>query len=479
VPRLTFIVPFLLSLLSAPALAAVTVKHGDTLYSVSQRSGVSVARLRAINGLSGTTIHIGQILKASWGTATASPNRRAALTGQAPVKPHTAVTSRPVKRATAQTPALNSPPLKTQVRRAQALPTRPTRLTGRYTVRPGDTLSKLSKRSGVSVSTLQRSNHLRGTLLRVGQRLSLSPSTPVTTARPTTESRTVFAYSTVGKLDTFKTLSRVAQRSAQLSPAQFMKLNKLASPWVYPGMKLLMPRRVSVPIPPAPQGARASLQSRTVLGIPVKVVRVNLRYRNVLVSPVLPASGLGSSARVSTLAQLSGAAAVINGSYFHPRSYAPAGDLVVHGQRVAWGRLPAALSITPDNRARIGSGVGGTWAGMESVIASGPQIVRGGAVQRHYPAVFQDPALFGKAARSAIGLSSDRDLLLVSTRTPLSITEMGKVMAALGARDALLLDGGSSTSLSWNRSAVIGSGRKVSYGIGVFLDYSGRRYSRL
>ena len=444
-------------MLSAPALAAVTIKPGDTLYAVSQRSGVSVARLRAINNLSSNALRIGQVLKMSWGAPRAHIKSSPAQSG--------------VKRVITATPT---------VRRQSSA----TRLSGTYVVRPGDTLHRLSRRSGLSVTALQQSNHLRGSLLRVGQRLNLSRSAAVITARPRTESRMVFAYSTVGKLDTFSTLSRVAQHSAQLSPAQFMTLNKLTSPWVYPGMKLLMPRRVSVPIPPAPHGLRASLESRTVLHIPVKIVRVNLRYRNVLVSPVLPSRGLGSSARVNTLALLSGATAVINGSYFHPQSFIPAGDLVVHGQRVAWGRLPAALSITPDNRAHIGSGggkngIGGPWAGMESVIASGPQIVRAGAVQRRYPAVFQDPALFGQAARSAIGLSSDRDLILVTTEARLSITEMGKVMAALGARDALLLDGGSSAGLSWNRSPVINSVRSVSYGIGVFLDYSGRRYSRL
>ncbi|WP_394649991.1 phosphodiester glycosidase family protein, partial [uncultured Deinococcus sp.] len=60
----------------------------------------------------------------------------------------------------------------------------------------------------------------------------------------------------------------------------------------------------------------------------------------------------------------------------------------------------------------------------------------------------------------------------------LTTVEMGKVMAKLGARDALLLDGGSSAGLAWNGAAVLDSVRKVSYGIGVFADYTGRRYAR-
>jgi len=55
---------------------------------------------------------------------------------------------------------------------------------------------------------------------------------------------------------------------------------------------------------------------------------------------------------------------------------------------------------------------------------------------------------------------------------------MGKVMARLGVRDALLLDGGSSAGLAWNGRAVLDSVRSVAYGIGVFTGYQGRRYSR-
>ncbi len=438
--RLTFLFPLLLlGTLGGPALAAVSVKKGDTLFSISLRVGVSVARLQALNHLSGTLITPGQVLR----------------------------TGGPLPTTPAAQPAAPSKP---EIRR--------------YTVRPGDTLGKIAGRTGLSVAALQRANHLSGTLILVGQVLTLPPRGGVISRTPAlppnTEARIVFTYTTVGVRDTFLTLSGTAQKNAKLSPAQFMALNKLPAPWVYPGMKVLLPQRVPVPIPPAPHGPPMTLTSGRVLGISAQVIRVDLRHRRVLVSPVLPSRGLGSSARVSTLARLSGASAVINGSYFHPRSYVPAGDLVVQGRRLSWGRIPAALAITPDNRARIlgGAGVGSSWSGMETVIASGPQIVRGGEVQQRYSTVFQDPALFGRAARSAVGLSSNRDLIMVSTHARLTTTEMGKLMLRLGARDALLLDGGSSTGLSWNNAPVLESLRSVAYGIGVFLDYPGRRYSR-
>ena len=476
------------SLLSCPALAAITVKKGDTLYRISQRTGVSVARLRAINQLKNNLIAPGQVLKIGKTAVKAVPASIRPATSKSAAaksssKPATSKTSAVTQKTAAvrkAAPALKPAPKKVTTRPVAAAKSQ------RYTVKAGDTLGKLALRGKISMAALQQANHLSGTLIRVGQVLTLPPPgtkvVKVPALPPHTEARTFYTYTTVGPRDTFVTLSRVALRNGQLSAAQFMTLNKLSAPWLYPGQKVLLPRRVPVPIPPAPQRPAATLSATRVLGIPVQVVRVDLRHRDVLVSPVLPPDGLGSSARVNVLARVSGAAAVINGSYFHPRSFIPAGDLVMQGKRLTWGRIPAALSITPDNRARIGGGGGlsSTWAGMETVIASGPQIVSGGAVQRgaQYSSVFQDPAVFGRAARSAVGLIGERDLILVSTHTRLTTTEMGKIMARLGARDALLLDGGSSTGLSWNNAPILQSVRGVSYGIGVFPDYEGRRYSR-
>ncbi|MFU1789380.1 LysM peptidoglycan-binding domain-containing protein [Mammaliicoccus sciuri] len=40
-----------------------TVVSGDTLYNISQRSGVSVAKLKSLNNLSSNDISVGQVLK--------------------------------------------------------------------------------------------------------------------------------------------------------------------------------------------------------------------------------------------------------------------------------------------------------------------------------------------------------------------------------------------------------------------------------
>ncbi|RJF71995.1 LysM peptidoglycan-binding domain-containing protein [Deinococcus cavernae] len=428
-----------------PAVKWYTVKSGDTLGKIAERHAITVRHLQALNGLKGTTIQAGQKLK---------------LSGPAPAQ----VARTPVKPVSAQ----------------------PTR----YTVKSGDTLGKIARQYGVSVAAIQGANHLKGDVIALGQRLTIPArgGTPVKlppALPPGMEARLVYTYE---RVKPGETPDGFAARF-NVTAAQVRGLNALSTVnQIVPGAKLLVPRKMAVPIPPAPRTPPVTYRSVTVQGVNVQVIRVDLRHRNVLVAPVLPTRGLnfGTGATVRSLTNTSGARALVNGSYFHPHTYAPAGDIVMQGRLLTWGRIPAALAITPDNRASIqGTGRGfftrpgdSTWAGMETVIATGPRIVQGGNVASTFSSIFRDPAVFGAAARSAIGLASSRDLLLVSTHTKVSVGQMGRIMATLGARDALLLDGGSSAGLSWNGSVVLDSIRKVSYGIGVFTNYTGRRYAR-
>lgn len=435
---------------SSSAVKWYTVKSGDTLGKIAERHAITVRHIQALNGLTGTVISVGQQLK---------------LSGNTPKLP--ARTPVPARAATAA--------------KVQAT---------RYTVKRGDTLGVIASRYGVSVSAIQHANNLKSDVIAVGQRLSIPargtrPAARLPALPPGMEARLVYSYERVNRGET---PSSFAARFGSTA-AQVRQLNGLSTiNQIMPGAKLLVPRRLAVPRPPNPVAQPLRYRNVNVQGINVQVVRVDLRHRDVLVTPVLPRRGMsfGSGATVRTLTASSGARALVNGSYFHPHTYAPAGDIVMQGRLLTWGRIPAVLAITPDNRASIQNTGRGlftrpndyTWQGMETVIASGPRIVSGGVVASSFSRVFQDPAVFSAASRSAIGLSSSRDLMLVSTHAKVSVTQMGRIMAFLGARDALLLDGGSSAGISWNGSVLLDSVRKVSYGIGVFTNYTGRRYAR-
>ena len=221
---------------------------------------------------------------------------------------------------------------------------------------------------------------------------------------------------------------------------------------------------------PAPRSI--VLERRKVLGVPVSVVRVDLNDRGILVTPRLPARGIGFGAKLDVLANGSSAIAMINGGYFHPTSFHPAGDLVVRGQLVSTGKVRTALTITPDNRAVIrpapmNSPV--SWRGYDTVVANGPYILRRGQVAVYPQAEgYKDPAIWSRAARSAVGVVSERKIFLVSTTAKLTLSELAKVMRALGARDGITLDGGSSVGMAWKGKVLIRPARRLAYSIAVY-----------
>ena len=71
--------------------------------------------------------------------------------------------------------------------------------------------------------------------------------------------------------------------------------------------------------------------------------------------------------------------------------------------------------------------------------------MRGG---RALPVRCRDAICRGVDRRSAVGLAPGRLLLVAADEPGLSLRELAELMAALGAREALNLDGGGSTSLA-------------------------------
>jgi LysM repeat protein len=130
------------------APATYKVRHGDTLARIAKKSGVSVARLRALNGLSRhSTIHSGQVLKLS--AEEAAPSRRTRESHAAPAQ-ETYAPVESTSRAIGQVVEVEGP------RRS-------------YRARRGDTLSSVAAKLGVSTAQLKRENHLRSNHVRRGQ----------------------------------------------------------------------------------------------------------------------------------------------------------------------------------------------------------------------------------------------------------------------------------------------------------------------
>lgn len=184
------------------------VSAGETLYSISRRYGLTVTDLQRLNSLSGTVLSIGQDLivedaqgpltaaSTAGGDGAASPTPSSGQTrvgqtgsnssGVSPTPAPTALST------PAQDPSQRSPfnqdtstdigsdevALKASLR--DQLQTERGASTRTYIVRTGDTLSKISAASGMSVSEIRKLNALSGETLSVGQILYLSsaPTTP-------------------------------------------------------------------------------------------------------------------------------------------------------------------------------------------------------------------------------------------------------------------------------------------------------------
>ena len=278
---------------------------------------------------------------------------------------------------------------------------------------------------------------------------------------------------TVKRGDTLWSISQKHKTTVERLKA----LNHLKSNTIFSGQKLQVGgkpvQKVIVPKNP-PLPFAVAMSSKSVLGVPVYAVHVNLAHPRVKIRPLLPTAGLGhGGARLGYLAQQPELVAAINGGYFHPQSYIPAGDLVFKGRQLSYGRIQTALSVTADNKARIHDRIG-SWKGYETVVATGPHVVRSGrlVIQPRIEG-YRDPAVWGRAKRSAVGLVNNEYLIFISSPQELTLAEVGKIMMKMKAKEVILLDGGSSTGMVWERKLVVQPARALSFGIGVFLSKKG------
>ena len=111
----------------------ITVKPGDSIFSISKATGVLMADIKTFNNLSGNAIRVGQRLKLSGDSATAAPTQ--AVTAKAPI-----VRAAPVN----------------------------------HTVRSGDTLSGIADEHNLALSDLLRVNGFTmRTVLKLGAKVKL------------------------------------------------------------------------------------------------------------------------------------------------------------------------------------------------------------------------------------------------------------------------------------------------------------------
>jgi LysM repeat protein len=179
------------------------VAAGDTLSFIANKYQVDVDDLQDWNGLTTSLIRVGQQLRLN------DPSKM----------------DMDLPKAT-QSPVVKSEPVKPSS-------------DGNYTVKQGDTLSKIALSARTSVSSLKALNHLSSDIILIGQSIKVGassvPSSTGYTPIPPTNTSNILKYT----VKTGDTLGQIALKFG-VSVESLMSFNKLSSSIIFAGQTLFL-----------------------------------------------------------------------------------------------------------------------------------------------------------------------------------------------------------------------------------------------
>lgn len=136
--------------------------------------------------------------------------------------------------------------------------------------------------------------------------------------------------------------------------------------------------------------------------------------------------------------------------------------LNINGERTLLGRFQVGSTVvaTPEVTAE---GDPAAWAGVREGIGAGPRVLAAGTpVFNPKPEGFNDPKILTNCcARSAVGFTADRVLVLITTCSA-KVSDLGHILKALGCVEGMNLDGGASSGLWYNDAYLTAPGRQIS-----------------
>ena len=215
-------------------------------------------------------------------------------------------------------------------------------------------------------------------------------------------------------------------------------------------------------------------------GVPMHVIQIDLRSPSLRIGVATARKGIGHRDQWSAMIARTRPTAALTGTYFCTRSGVPVGSIVAGGQEVHSGYVGSAFSFATGQGARMAAcrrGVPYRRAGADTMLRSGPRLLCGGKLALSPRAEgFTDRGVYRRARRTAVAITRRRKLLVVAVEKRVLLRELAGALKAMGAVDAMCMDGGTSAGLYYRGKTHVRPRRPLT---NLLLVYdSAERYER-
>ncbi|MCX7800009.1 MAG: phosphodiester glycosidase family protein [Fimbriimonadales bacterium] len=186
-----------------------------------------------------------------------------------------------------------------------------------------------------------------------------------------------------------------------------------------------------------------------------------------LSNPRIEAAVVSAPKLVSVWQLVSGqrAVAAVTGTFFDPGSQRPVADVFSNGVLKASGHRATLVGFDLFGAVQIRDvpfGKPVDWSEFRHGLRGAVRVVTQGRVRPDPKAQrFRDPRIWGKAARTGLGVTKHGKLVLIATSQPVYLRALGRAMVRAGVREGVALDGGGSTSLYYRGRLLAAPTRKL------------------
>lgn len=159
------------------------------------------------------------------------------------------------------------------------------------------------------------------------------------------------------------------------------------------------------------------------------------------------------------------AVAAVTGTFFAPSTQLSVADVLVDGKLVAEGNRGTILAVDWFGKVKIfdvGHARSVDWSQYRYGLRGAVRVVSGGKVMPNPKAQhFKDKRIWGRAARTGVGLTRSGKVCLFATGHPVTLSELGKAMKKVGVINGVSLDGGSSSCLYYQGNFIVQPQRRL------------------